>query len=471
MGKASEYDFLHDTHEFIDYAARFTDHPTGLIEQIKTANSIYKFNFPLRIEEGRIEVLEGYRVQHSHHKLPTKGGIRFSSQVDEREVTALATLMSFKCALVDVPFGGAKGGVKINPRKYSVEQREKITRRYTTELIRKNCIGPALDVPAPDYGTGAREMAWIADTYLAFKPEINAIACVTGKPLTQSGIAGRAEATGMGVYFGLREAVGVKKDMQALGLQTGLDGKRVIVQGLGNVGYFAAKYLQEDGALITGVAEYEGGIYDADGLDVDAVFKHRSESGSILNYGNAQNIEPSQKLLEFDCDILIPAALEDQITPENAADIKAKIIGEAANGPTTRDAEKILIDRGIYILPDLYLNAGGVTVSYFEWLKNLSRVSLGRLEKRHEEQTSRTIVDAIESASGKCLEEHHRDQLLRERSERDLVRSGLDNTMITAFAQMHETRERKNLKELRAAAFINAIDKIAISYMDLGIFP
>ncbi|MDX2245441.1 MAG: Glu/Leu/Phe/Val dehydrogenase [Bacteroidia bacterium] len=466
------FDLFAEVCSFIDEAARYTDYHPGLIEQIKQPNAIYKFNFPIRRKKGVYEVIRAYRVQHSHHKTPTKGGIRYAPDVNESEVTGLAALMTFKCALVNVPFGGAKGGIRIDARQYKTSELERITRRYTYELIKKNCIGPALDVPAPDYGTGPREMAWIMDTYSAFHPEsVNAGACVTGKPLSQSGIRGRTEATGQGVYFGIREAVDVPEDMKALGLKTGLTDKTVIVQGLGNVGYYSAKYLQDAGATIIGIAEYDGGIYNANGLDVLAVSNHRKETGSIRNFPGAVTLDRSTDLLEYDCDILIPAALENQITEDNAPRIKAKIVGEAANGPVTSSAAGILADRGIMVIPDLFLNAGGVTVSYFEWLKNLSRVSFGKLEKRYDATSNQRIVEAIESATGKSLSETMRKTIIKGADERDLVQSGLEETMIRAF---HETRDKKlekGVSTLRKAAFINAIDKIAVSYIDLGIFP
>lgn len=467
-----EFNLFKEVCNFIDEAARYTDHHEGLIEQIKQPNAIYKFNFPLRRKKGVYEVIRAYRVQHSHHKTPTKGGIRYAPDVNEAEVTGLAALMTFKCALVNVPFGGAKGGIRINTRNYKRSELERITRRYTFELIKKNCIGPALDVPAPDYGTGPREMAWIMDTYSSFHPDaVNAGGCVTGKPLSQSGIRGRTEATGQGVFFGIREAVNVPEDMKKLGLSTGLGDKRVIVQGLGNVGYFSAKFMQEAGATIIGIAEYDGGLYNPDGMDVEAVHAHRMESGSITNFPGAKTIFQSAELLEYDCDILIPAALENQITEENAPRIKAKIIGEAANGPLTAKAAEILAEKGTMVIPDLFLNAGGVTVSYFEWLKNLSRVSFGKLEKRYDQLNNQRLVDAIESASGHSLNDIQRGNIIRGADERDLVQSGLEETMIRAF---HETRDKKLEKAvstMRKAAFINAIDKIAVSYIDLGIFP
>ncbi len=455
-----------------DHAASFTDFEPGLLHQIKICNSIYKFYFPVEVE-GKIEVIEGIRVQHSHHKTPTKGGIRYSEFVNEDEVKALATLMTFKCAVVDVPFGGAKGGIKISPRKYSDKQLEKITRRYTTELIKKSMIGAAIDVPAPDYGSGSREMAWIADTYATFKyDDLNALGCVTGKPLGQGGIQGRTEATGQGLFFGLREALSIEEDMKAIGLSRGMKDKKVIIQGLGNVGYFSSKFCMEGGGLIVGIAEREGGIYNSKGLNVEDVFKHRKETGSILNFPGATNVPDSLQLLEMECDILIPAALENQITQENAPRIKAKIIAEGANGPVTKNAETILLQKKVMIIPDLYLNAGGVTVSYFEWLKNLSHVRFGRMEKRFHEMANTELVSAVESATGKQLEAHHRKILVHGPDEIDLVRSGLEETMLFAYNEIREIKmQNPKIGDLRTAAFVSGIKKLGVSYQALGIFP
>nr|MBA2562154.1 Glu/Leu/Phe/Val dehydrogenase [Chitinophagaceae bacterium] len=376
------YSFFQSVERSFDKAAIFTNWDPGILEQIKACNSVYQMRFPVKIGD-KIEVIEAYRVQHSHHKTPCKGGIRFSLAVTQDEVMALAALMTYKCAIVNVPFGGAKGGIKINPKIYSDYDLEKITRRYTAELIKKKFIGPGTDVPAPDYGTGAKEMAWILDTYVAMHPgEIDAAGCVTGKPVSQGGVRGRTEATGLGVFYGLREVCNMHEVMDKLGLSLGVEGKRVCVQGLGNVGYHSAYFFKEAGAKIVGLAEYEGAIWNNDGLDLEAVVEHRQNNKSIFDFPGATNFEKNSDALEMDCDILIPAALENVINGENAPRIKAKIIGEAANGPLTPDADEILTLKGIVVVPDMYLNAGGVTVSYFEWLKNLSHVRYGRMEKR-----------------------------------------------------------------------------------------
>ncbi len=467
----SHLSFFETVSANFDKAASYTGYPLGLLEQIKVCNSVYSFQFPIQTDEG-YEVISAWRVEHSHHKLPTKGGIRYSEDVNEDEVKALAALMTYKCAVVDVPFGGAKGAIKVNPKKYTVPQLQRITRRYTAELVKKNFIGPGLDVPAPDYGTGEREMAWIVDTYTAFHPEaIDAAGCVTGKPISQGGIRGRREATGRGVFFGIREACSHAEDMKALGLRPGLEGKRVIVQGLGNVGYHAAKFLQEGGCIIVGLAEYEGAIYNPKGLDVDDVVKHRKEIRSILSFPDATNIPNSRVALELECDILVPAALENQITEENAGRIQAKILGEGANGPTTAEAEEVLVKRGVMVLPDVYLNAGGVTVSYFEWLKNLQHVRMGRLGKRFAETSTRQIVNTIEQITKHSLPDKEKERLARGPDEEDLVNSGLEDTMIVAYHQVRETWKQHQRIDLRTAAFINAINKIAASYLELGIFP
>lgn len=455
-----------------DKAAAFTDFEPGLLNQIKICNSTYKFYFPLEVD-GKVEVVEGIRVQHSHHNTPTKGGIRYSEFVNEDEVKALATLMTFKCAVVDLPFGGAKGGIKVNPKKYTDRQLERITRRYTTELIKKSMIGAAIDVPAPDYGSGSREMAWIADTYATFKyDDLNAMGCVTGKPLGLGGILGRTEATGQGLYFGLREALNNSEDMKAIGLAPGIQGKKIIVQGLGNVGFYAAKFCSEGGGIIVGIAEYEGGIYNEKGLDVEAVFKHRKDTKSILNYPGAKSFTNSFEVLEMDCDILIPAALENQITKDNAPKIKAKVIAEGANGPVTPNAEQILLQKNVLIIPDLFLNAGGVTVSYFEWLKNLSHVHFGRMEKRFQEKSNSELVGAVEKITGKNLDAKQRKLITHGADEIDIVRSGLEETMIHAYNDILEIRRQNaGITDLRTAAFVCGIRKLGVAYQNLGIFP
>ncbi len=469
----NQYSFFGAVEKSFDKAAKFTKWESGILEQIKTCNAVYQMRFPIKRDNGNIEVIEAYRVQHSQHKAPCKGGIRFAAEVNQDEVMALAALMTFKCAIVNVPFGGGKGGIKINPKKFSPYELEKITRRYTAELIKKNFIGPGTDVPAPDYGTGEREMSWILDTYSAMHPgEIDAAGCVTGKPVTQGGVRGRREATGLGVFFGLREVCKMEDVMKKLGLTLGVEGKRVAVQGLGNVGYHSAKFFQDGGAIIVGLSEQDGGIWNYDGLDVDDVFQHRKKTGSILNYPGANNFKKNSEMLEMECDILIPAALENVIDGNNAPNIKAKIIGEAANGPLSPEADEEFIKRGILVVPDMYLNAGGVTVSYFEWLKNLSHVRYGRLEKRFTENLNTHILGQLEELSGKRVKSNEREFIMHGPDEVDLVYSGLEETMISATHEIMNTwKSNSNIPDMRTAAYVVAINKVGVSYAELGIFP
>ncbi|HRI01737.1 MAG TPA: Glu/Leu/Phe/Val dehydrogenase [Saprospiraceae bacterium] len=473
MSKAKETSFLESVNRNFDKAAEFTDIPKGLLNQIRVCNSVYEMRFPVRIG-NQIQVIEAYRAQHSHHRLPTKGGIRYSQHVNKDEVEALAALMTYKCAIVDVPFGGAKGGVKINPWQYTEEQLEKITRRYTTELIKKNFIGPGIDVPAPDYGTGPREMAWILDTYVTFKGgEIDAAGCVTGKPVNQNGIRGRNEATGRGVFYGLRELCQTEDAMKKIGLSKGLEGKTVVIQGLGNVGSFTGSIMQNEGGIkIIAVSEYEGSIYDPKGLDIEKLLKFRKETGSIIGFPGSKKLADRSAALELECDILIPAALENQITKTNVKNIKAKIIGEAANGPISADAELVLNKKGIIIVPDMFLNAGGVTVSYFEWLKNLSHMRFGRMEKRFDSNTYSNFVGMVEKMTSKTIGVREKELLTKGADEIDLVRSGLEETMVSSFQQIWETYKRKKkIDGLRSAAFVVALEKISNDYANLGIFP
>jgi glutamate dehydrogenase (NAD(P)+) len=469
----SPISFFEQVNINFDRAAALTDHPPGVLDQIKAINSVIHFTFPLKRDDGSIEVMHAWRAEHSHHMLPTKGGIRYAAMVNEDEVMALAALMTYKCAIVDVPFGGAKGGVKISAHEYSERELERITRRFTFELFKKNFIGPGLDVPAPDFATGPREMAWIADTYATLAPhDINALGCVTAKPIQQGGIQGRTEATGRGIFYALREVCSLGRDMRPLDLMPGLEGKRVVVQGLGNVGYHAAKFLEEEGgAVIVGLVEYEGAIANGRGLHVEDVMAHRRATGSLLGFPGAENLEHRDAGLELECDILIPAALENAITMDNVDRIKAKIVAEAANGPVSAQASENLHQRGVMVVPDAYINAGGVTVSYFEWLKNLQHVRFGRMEKRFEEKAARQILNAIEHATGTSFSQAEISDFARGADEIDLVNSGLEETMIKAYHQIREIRERHPGIDLRTASMISAIDKIAAVYRHRGIFP
>lgn len=465
--------FFDQVNKYVDRAARLLTLPDGLLQQIKACNAVYHVSFPLRRDDGTIEVIHGWRAHHSQHRLPVKGGIRLAAHANEDEVTALAALMTYKCALVDIPFGGAKGAIKVDKSRYSDGELERIVRRYTFELVQRNCIGPGVDVPGPDMGVGPREVAWIADTYIAMKSgEVSAAGCITGKPVPLGGVRGRLEATGRGVHFGVREAVAQADDMARLGLGTGLDGKTVVVQGLGNVGYFSAKFLAEDGAKIVGIIEREGAIHDSRGIDVEAAYRHRADGGSLLDLPAEQKLTGSDGLegLTWPCDILLPAAVENVITAENAARIQAKIVAEGANGPTTADGGEVLNQRGLLVLPDLFLNSGGVTVSYFEWLKNLSHVRFGRMEQRFEASSTARLLRAVEELTNSRFDQRVFEQVAVGASEVDIVNSGLEETMVSGFHQMREFARQKGA-DFRSAALATSIQKVATAYNERGIFP
>ncbi|MBB96850.1 MAG: glutamate dehydrogenase [Rhodobacteraceae bacterium] len=457
-------------------AAALMDMPPGLEEKIRVCNATYTVRFGVRLRGG-LQTFTGYRSVHSEHMEPVKGGIRYAISVNQDEVEALSALMTYKCALVEAPFGGAKGGLCIDPLQYDEYELEQITRRFAYELAKRDLIDPAQNVPAPDMGTGEREMAWIADQYARMNTtDINAKACVTGKPLNAGGIAGRVEATGRGVQYALREFFRHPEDKAKAGLSGDLEGKRVIVQGLGNVGYHAAKFLQEeDGAIITGIIERDGALFNPDGLDVEAVRAWLIRHGGVCGYPDAGHATDSGSVLEEDCDILIPAALEGVINLENAARIKAPLIIEAANGPITAGADDILRERGTVIIPDMYANAGGVTVSYFEWVKNLSHIRFGRMQRRQEEARHQLVVNELErlsSALGNSwtLDPRFKEKYLRGADELELVRSGLDDTMRIAYQSMREVwHDRDDVADLRTSAYIVSIGKVAASYRAKGL--
>lgn len=463
--------FLASVNHMVDRALGAMDLPPGLADQIKQTNSLYRVKFPVEIR-GQVKVFTGWRAVHSEHRLPTKGGIRYSMMVNQDEIEALAALMSYKCAIVDVPFGGSKGGLEINPADYQEHELKAITQRFAYELAKKGYISPSENVPAPDLGTGEREMAWIADTYRMDAPhDINAIACVTGKPVTQGGIAGRTEATGRGIQYALQEFFRHPDDVGEARLGKGLAGKRVVVQGLGNVGFHAAKFLQEeDDVRIIAIAEHDGALFSEKGLNVESVHAFLRHSGGLASYGEAEYIADSAKALELDCDILIPAALENQITEENAGRINARLVVEAANGPTSYRADRILHKKGTIILPDAFMNAGGVTVSYFEWVKNVSHIRFGRLDRRLEEARGRQVVRLVEQMTGKQVPDRLAAPLAAGASEIDVVRSGLEDTMRLAYNQIRDIRRtRQNVPDYRTAAYVSALQKIATAYLELGI--
>ncbi|MEP4037266.1 Glu/Leu/Phe/Val dehydrogenase [Pseudophaeobacter sp.] len=476
MSSHQEPSFRESVDLMFNRAVSLMDLPPGLEEKIRVCNATYTVRFGVRLR-GEMVTFTGYRSVHSEHMEPVKGGIRYAINVHQDEVEALAALMTYKCALVEAPFGGSKGGLCIDPRKYEEHELELITRRFAYELAKRDLIHPSQNVPAPDMGTGEREMAWIADQYARMNTtDINAKACVTGKPLNAGGIAGRVEATGRGVQYALREFFRHPEDIAKAGLDGKLKGKRIVVQGLGNVGYHAAKFLsQEDGSLITGIIERDGALHREEGLDVEAVRSWIVKHGGIAGYPDATLLEDGAQLLELDCDILIPAALEGVINLSNAERVKAPLIIEAANGPVTAGADEILRKKGTVIIPDMYANAGGVTVSYFEWVKNLSHIRFGRMQRRQEEARHQLVVDELEGLSesmGKTwsLNEDFKEKYLRGADELELVRSGLDDTMRIAYQSMREVwHSRDDVTDLRTAAYLVSISKVAASYRAKGL--
>ena len=476
MAETRETSFRESVDLMFNRAVALMDLPPGLEEKIRVCNSTYTVRFGVRLR-GQIHTFTGYRSVHSEHMEPVKGGIRYAMGVNQDEVEALAALMTYKCALVEAPFGGSKGGLRIDPREYDEHELELITRRFAYELIKRDLIDPAQNVPAPDMGTGEREMAWIADQYARMNTtDINARACVTGKPLNAGGIAGRVEATGRGVQYALREFFRHPEDMAAAGLSGSLDGKRVIVQGLGNVGYHAASFLRaEDGCVITGIIERDGALFNPAGLDVEAVRDWIAKHGGVAGFPDAGHVAEGAQVLEEECDILIPAALEGVINRSNADRIRAPLIIEAANGPITAAADDILREKGTVIIPDMYANAGGVTVSYFEWVKNLSHIRFGRMQRRAEEARTRLLIDELERldrylGDAWALRPEFKERYLRGSDELELVRSGLDDTMRIAYQSMREVwHARPEVKDLRTAAYIVSIGKVAASYRAKGI--
>ena len=437
---------------------------------LKTCRSVIQLKFPVKIK-GEIEIFHGWRAVHSSHRLPVKGGIRYSTDVNQEEIEALASLMTFKCAVVDVPFGGAKGGLLIDPKKYDDESLERITKKFARELIRRGFLSPARDVPAPDVGTSQREMGWILDAYKSLRPDdINHVACVTGKSVSHGGIKGRLEATGRGVCEALKEFFRHPEEVSKANINNpNLDGQKIIIQGFGNVGSNSAKTLFSTGAKIVGIAEKDGGIFNKEGINIIELEKYQQDKSTILGFPNTEKIESSSDLLTYDCDILIPAALENAITLKNVDNVKAKIICEAANGPISYRADQKLKDRGAIIIPDIYANAGGVTVSYFEWIRNISHIRMGRLNKRYEEHRGEAILKAIKQISTNKLPKELIDQLVHGANEDDIIASGLEDTMRVSFQEILEMKSAYNLDNYRMAAYAIALKKIEKSYLELGI--
>ncbi len=465
--------FLADVNAHVREAAGHCTLPAGILAQVRVCNAVYRIRFPVRRDDGEVEVVEAYRAEHSHHRLPTKGGIRYAPSVSQDEVMALAALMTYKCAVVNVPFGGAKGGVRIDPRACSVGFLERVTRRFTAELVKKRFIGPDVDVPAPDVGTGPREMGWIADTYKNHGADgLNAHAAVTGKSLRAHGVAGREEATGLGVTIALQQALSRPEQIRELGWTgTGLAGRRVIVQGLGKVGRHAARTAIEAGAVVVGLSASDGAVYRADGLDPEAVLDHRREAGTLAGLAGARFFHEPAELLEQDCDVLVPAALEHAITERNAPRIAARVIAEGANGPVAAGADRKLREAGRLIVPDIYANAGGVIVSYFEFIKNLSHVSFERMTRRYQQVANERLVRVLERLAGRAPSQDDVALLCVAPDEIDFVRTALENTLAISYERLVETWKSRGLPDLRTAAYLMALERVGEAYLEAGIYP
>ena len=463
--------FLSDTTKYVNKALKHSDLSDGLANKIITCNSTYVVRFGVRLK-GKIFTFEGWRSVHSEHMEPTKGGIRFDIDTHAEEVEALAALMSYKCAIINVPYGGSKGGLRINPAEWDENELEKITRRFAQELIKRDLISPSMNVPAPDIGTSSREMAWIADEYRKIHPsDINGAACVTGKPTSKNGLVGREEATGRGVQYIVREFFKNPELLKLTKLDNDLANKSFILQGFGNVGYNLAKFLTEDDGLnLIGIAEHNGGIFNEDGINVEHAKKYFIKNNSFQDYPKATYIKDSSLLLKRNCDILIPAARENVITEKNADEISANLIVEAANGPISYKANQILNKKRIFVIPDILANGGGVAVSYFEWVKNLRHIRFGRLEKRRNQIQLNNLVEAIEAMTGKSMPKQYKEKFADGIEEIDLIRSGLDDMMIDGFQSVKkEFLENEKIPDFRTAAYKAAIEKIALSYDFIGL--
>ncbi|MDX9859955.1 MAG: Glu/Leu/Phe/Val dehydrogenase [Rhodospirillales bacterium] len=467
----SSISFLQSVDAMYARAAALCPMEEGLQERIGHCNSVYMVRFGVRLR-GVMQSFTGWRAVHSEHFDPVKGGIRYTAGANQEEVEALAALMTYKCALMDLPFGGSMGALKIDPTAWEEHELERITRRFTQELARRNLIGPSQNVPAPDMGTGEREMAWMADEYRRRNPmDINAAACVTGKPISRGGVDGRTEASGRGVQYAIREFFRHPKHVAKTGLSGGLRGKEIVVQGLGNVGYHAAKCLsEEDGCLIVGIVEHDGALRSTTGLPVEKVRQYLLANGGVAGFPGAQYVENGSEVLEEACDILIPAALEDVITAENAPRISAPLVVEAANGPISIDGDRILMDRGVTVLPDILVNAGGVVVSYFEWVENLSHIRFGLLERRRQEYRNQQIADILEKMTGRPFPSNRLADFVKPSNEVDLIRSGLDDMMRSAYAQVTTLmNSRPEVRDFRTAAYMVAIQRVVDAYKALGI--
>ena len=462
--------FKDNVNSHVDKSAKLLNFSDDLLEHLKSIHSLIKVNVGV-VLDGKINNFTGWRAVHSEHILPTKGGLRYSETVDQDDTEALASLMTYKCAIVNIPFGGAKGGLKINPKNYTMPQLREITKAFASKLINRGFISPALNVPAPDVGTSEREMEWILETYKTLKPDdINYRGCVTGKPLHRGGIAGRTEATGRGIEEVIREIFRHEDIVKEAGLKNELKDNEIIVQGFGNVGSNLAKHLyNRDNAKIIAIGEYDGYLYNKKGIDINALIEFFQKNKTINNpkLGEFKN-NPSE-LLELNCDILIPAALENAITIDNVDKIKTKLIIEAANGPVSFEADQKLFEKGVMIIPDIYVNAGGVVVSYFEWVKDISHIRFGRVEKRFQEQKILDIIDLIDKKTNTKTDFDTIKRIVHGADEEDLAFSGLEDSMRNAFIEIYNAKKLIK-KSFRESAYYVSLKKLRNFYTAEG-FP
>jgi len=462
--------FKDNVNSHVDKSAKLLNFSDDLLEHLKSIHSLIKVNVGV-VLDGKINNFTGWRAVHSEHILPTKGGLRYSETVDQDDTEALASLMTYKCAIVNIPFGGAKGGLKINPKNYTMPQLREITKAFASKLINRGFISPALNVPAPDVGTSEREMEWILETYKTLKPDdINYRGCVTGKPLHRGGIAGRTEATGRGIEEVIREIFRHEDIVKEAGLKNELKDNEIIVQGFGNVGSNLAKHLyNRDNAKIIAIGEFDGYLYNKKGIDINALIEFFQKNKTINNpkLGEFKN-NPSE-LLELSCDILIPAALENAITIDNVDKIKTKLIIEAANGPVSFEADQKLFEKGVMIIPDIYVNAGGVVVSYFEWVKNISHIRFGRVEKRFQEQKILDIINLIDKKTNTKTDFDTIKRIVHGADEEDLAFSGLEDSMRNAFIEIYNAKKLIK-KSFRESAYYVSLKKLRNFYTTEG-FP
>ena len=462
--------FKDNVNSHVDKSAKLLNFSDDLLEHLKSIHSLIKVNVGV-VLDGKINNFTGWRAVHSEHILPTKGGLRYSETVDQDDTEALASLMTYKCAIVNIPFGGAKGGLKINPKNYTMPELREITKAFASKLINRGFISPALNVPAPDVGTSEREMEWILETYKTLKPDdINYRGCVTGKPLHRGGIAGRTEATGRGIEEVIREIFRHEDIVKEAGLKNELKDNEIIVQGFGNVGSNLAKHLyNRDNAKIIAIGEFDGYLYNKKGIDINALIEFFQKNKTINNpkLGEFKN-NPSE-LLELNCDILIPAALENAITIDNVDKIKTKLIIEAANGPVSFEADQKLFEKGVMIIPDIYVNAGGVVVSYFEWVKDISHIRFGRVEKRFQEQKILDIIDLIDKKTNTKTDFDTIKRIVHGADEEDLAFSGLEDSMRNAFIEIYNAKKLIK-KSFRESAYYVSLKKLRNFYTAEG-FP